>query len=114
MAWQDDLSLQVLSACHGRVEVVDFKPEEHAISVRLDVWISNRAMMMLDLPSVQLQNQPAVRNEPLIVRPAMRTLTAQEPLVPAAARLNVTRANERLWTHKRASLNKRAAQSCTR
>src|SRR5437667_12472754 len=65
MAWHDDLSLQVLSACHGRLEVVEFKPQEHAISVGLDIWISNAAMMMLRLPSVQLKNQPAVRNKPL-------------------------------------------------
>ena len=56
MAWHDDLSLQFLSARDGRVEVVDFKPQEHAISVWLDVWVSDTTMMMLHIPSVQLKN----------------------------------------------------------
>ena len=96
MAWHDDLSLQVLSACHGRVEVVEFKPQEHAISIWRDVWISDATMMMLHIPSVQLKNQPAVRNQPLILRAAMRTLTAKETLIPATARFNIAYANKGL------------------
>ena len=96
MAWQDDLSLQVLGAGHSRFEVVDFKPQEHAISVGLDVWISDTAMMMLDIPSVQLKNQPALRNQPLILSAAMRTLTAKETLIPATARFNIAYANKGL------------------
>jgi len=96
MAWHDDLSLQVLSACNGRVEVIEFKPQEHAISVWLDVWISDTAMMMLHILSVQLKNQPAVRNQPLILRAAMRTLTAKETLIPATARFNIAYANKGL------------------
>ena len=99
MTWHDDLSLQVLSASNGRVEVVEFKPQEHAISVWRDVWVSDATMMMLNIPSVQLKNQPAVRNEPLILRAAMRTLTAKETLIPATARLNIAHANKGLWTH---------------
>ena len=60
MARQDDLSLQVLSARNGRVEVVEFEPEQHAISVWPDGGISDTTMMMLCLPSVQLKRQPAV------------------------------------------------------
>src|SRR5439155_23893299 len=99
MAWHDDLSLQFLAARDGRVEVVDFKPQQHAISVWLDVWVSDTTMMMLHIPSVQLKKQPAVRNEPLILRAAMRTLAAKETLIPATARLHIAHANKGLWTH---------------
>lgn len=99
MAWHYDLRFQVLSACNGRVEVVEFKPQEHAISVWGEVWISDATMMMVHVPSVQLKNQPAVPFEPLIIRAAMRTLTAKETLIPATTRFNITHANEGLWIH---------------
>ncbi len=99
MTRQDDLSLQVLSAGQSCVEVVEFKPQEHAISVGRDVWISDATVMMLHIPSVQLKNQPAVRDEPLILPAAMRTLAAQETLIPATARLNIAHTNQGLWNH---------------
>ena len=99
MAWHDHLSLQILGACYCRIKVVDFKPEEHAISVGRDVWISNTTMMMLHIPSVQLKNQPATRDQSLILLAAMRTLTAEETLIPTTACLNIAHANKGLWTH---------------
>jgi hypothetical protein len=56
-------------------------------------------MMMLHLPAVQLKNQPAIRNEPLIIWPPVVTLTTKEPLIPTAARLNIARANKGLRSH---------------
>ncbi len=99
MARQDDLSLHTFCACNCCVEVVDLKPEKHTVSIRSDVWISDAAMVMLDVPSVQLKNQPAVRNEPLILSAAMRTLTAKQVLIPAAARLNIAHADKGLGMH---------------
>ncbi len=99
MAWHDDLSLQVRRAGHGRIEVLEFKPQEHAVPVWLDVRISDATMMMLHLPSVQLQDQPAPRYQSLIILAAMRALTAEETLIPATARLDIAHANQGLWTH---------------
>jgi hypothetical protein len=99
MAWHNDVSVQVLSASNRRVEVVEFKPQEHAVSVWSDVGISDARMMMLHIPSVQLKNQPAVRNKPLIVGPAMGALAAKETLIPATARLDIGHANKWLWIH---------------
>ena len=99
MAWHIDLSVQALCACNRRVEVVELKPQEHAVSVWSDVGISDAGMMMLHIPSVQLKNQPAVRNEPLIVGPAMGALAAKETLIPATARLDIGHANKWLWIH---------------
>ena len=92
MAGQNDPRLQVHSSGYGRVEVVDFKPQEHTISMR-KVSVPNGTVMMLHVPTVQLKNQAAVRNEPLILGAAMVTLATKETLIPAAARLNVSHAN---------------------
>ena len=100
MARHDDFSLQVLSAGNGRVEVLDFKPQKHAISVWPGVWIADTTVVMLHIPPVQLKDQAAVRNEPLIFTAAMRTLTGKEALIPATARLNIAHANKGLWAHK--------------
>src|SRR5439155_26715474 len=97
MARKEDLSLQIRGAGNGRVEVANFKPQEHAVS-RCEVGIADGTVMMLNIPPVQLKNQPAVRNEPLILRAAMGTLTAKKTLVPATARLNIAHANKGLRT----------------
>jgi len=96
MARFDDLSSQLFGTCNSGVEIVEFKPQEHTISIWLEVWISDATMMVLHIPSVQLKNQSAVRNEALIVRTPVSTLTAKETLIPATARFNVPHANKRL------------------
>jgi hypothetical protein len=98
MAREDDLRLQLRGPGDSRVEVANFKPQEHAVS-RREVGIADRSVMMVHIPSVQLKNQLPARNEPLILRAAMATLTAKETLIPATARLNIAHANKRLWTH---------------
>ena len=98
MARPDDLRLQVRGAGQGGVEVGDFKPQEHAVSGR-EVGIADGAVMVLHVPAVQLQNQPAVRDESLILSAAVVTLTTQEALIPAAACLDVTHANQGLRAH---------------
>ena len=92
MAWQDGLSLQVRSARHGGVKVIDCKPQQHAISMR-KVRIADSAVVMLHIPSVQLKDQPVTRDQSLVLPAAMRTLTAEEALIPTTARLNVAHAN---------------------
>jgi hypothetical protein len=97
MAWQDNLDFHFLATGNGRIEVVDLKPQKHAVSVWLGIWVPDGAVMVLYLPPVQLQNRPAVRDQPFILSTAMRALTTQETLIPATARLDITHANERLW-----------------
>src|SRR6185312_135996 len=99
MARHDDFSLQIPCARHCRVKVVQFKPEKHAISIRRDVRISDAPMVVFHIPVVQLENQPVTDNKPLVLLPAMRTLTAKQALIPATARLDVMHTNKRLWTH---------------
>lgn len=89
MAWQNDLGVQALSAGNRGVEVVEFKPDEHAVSVWCDAGIADTAMVLLNIPLVQLKNQPAVRKEPLILGSAMAALAAKKLLIPATARLDI-------------------------
>ena len=108
MAREDDLRTQLRCAGNSRLEVVNFKPQEHAIS-RREAGIADGSVMMLHIPAVQLKNQLAVRNEPLILRAAMATLTVKETLIPATARLNIAHGNKGLWTHTNSGLDLMAA-----
>jgi hypothetical protein len=107
MAREDDLRTQLRGAVNSRLEVVDFKPQEHAIS-RREAGIADGSVMVLHIPAVQLKNQLAVRNEPLILRAAMATLTVKETLIPATARLNIAHGNKGLWTHTNSGLTRRS------
>jgi hypothetical protein len=56
MARFDDLSFHLFGTRNSGVEVVEFKPQQHAISVWLEIGIAQRTVMMLHIPSVQLKN----------------------------------------------------------
>src|SRR5688572_6458711 len=88
MARQNDFCLQFRGAGHRPFEVVDFKPQQDAVP-RREFRIADATMMMLHIPVVQLKHQPAIRNEALIMGATMVALTTEEPLIPAAARLNI-------------------------
>ena len=93
MAGQDHLDFHRFSTSHCCIEIVDLKPQEDAVSVRLEIWISNRTVMVLDIPSVQLKDQLAADNKAFILRSAVRTLAAEQLLVPSTACLDVADAN---------------------
>lgn len=96
MARHDNLDFQSFGTGNGRVEVVHLKPQKHAISVWLNVRVSDGAMLVLHFPPVQLQNQPAMRNQTFIFRAAVRALATQKMLIPATARFDITHADEGL------------------
>ena len=100
MTWQDNLGVHLLGTNNGCVEVVDLEPQEYTVSVGFEIWIPDGAMMVLDIPSVQLHDQPAVRDQPFIFGAAMPALTTQQTLKPATARFDIVNANERLWVHR--------------
>ncbi len=100
MARQDDLDFHILSAGNRRIEIINLKPQKDAVPVRLSLRVAYAAVVMLHVPAMELQDEPAVaRHKPLVFRAAVRALAAQQPLIPAAARLNVVDTNQRLWTH---------------
>ena len=91
-----DLSLHLFGTRNGGVKIVQFKPKENTISIRPKFGIPEWTMMMLDVPIVQLEDKVSVRDQSLIIRPAVAALTAKETLIPTAARLDVMHANEGL------------------
>jgi hypothetical protein len=92
------LRLQVRGARDRRIEVVHFKPEQDAVSM-CQVGVADGTVMVLHIPGVQLKDELAVQNEPLILRASMPTLTPEQILIPATAGLNIAHANQWLWTH---------------
>ena len=98
MAGQNDFCLEFRGARNGVVEIVHFKPQEHSVA-GFNFRIADAAVMIGTVPVVQLKNEPAVCDEPLVIRPAMIAATAEQLLVPAAAGFHIVRANQGLWTH---------------
>lgn len=98
VARQDNLKFQTGNPAHRGVEVIKLEPQQHAVAVR-QIRIADATVVMRVFPAVQLKHQPAVANEPLIVRTAVGALTPKEVLIPAAAGLNIADANKRLGAH---------------
>lgn len=57
MAWQHNLGLQLRDTDHGRIEIVNLKPKEHAVAIGSVSRITDRSMVVCHLEVVQLQNQ---------------------------------------------------------
>ena len=51
------LRLHPLPTGDGSIDIINLEPEQHAIPVRPYVRIAYRTVVMLDVPSVQLQYQ---------------------------------------------------------
>jgi hypothetical protein len=60
MPGKNHLDLHFLGASHGRIEVVNLKPQEHPVSVGLEFWIADRTVMVPHVPPVQLKDQSIV------------------------------------------------------
>ena len=65
-AFFQDLHIQSSSATHGSVEVVELEPQHDAVAVRAKSGISKRTMIVLHIPSMQLQHELSARHEPLV------------------------------------------------
>jgi hypothetical protein len=92
----DDLSFHLFGTRNRGVEIVQFKPKENTISIRPKFGIPEWTVLVLDVPIVQLEDQISLRDQSLIIRPAVAALTAKETLIPTTARLDVVHANEGL------------------
>jgi len=99
MARQYDLDAHILYPGHGRIEVSDLEPQQDPIAIRLVIGVADLAMFMLDVESVQLEDERTVGHQPLLCAAAMRAFAAEEPLIPPAAGLDVADGNERLRAH---------------
>jgi hypothetical protein len=97
---QLDLGSEVLRASHGRVEVIDLEPQQHAVPPRVDFRLAQRTVMVLDVPAVQLEDEPSVAvDQSLIVRSAVVAASPEQTLEPLAGRLDIVDGEEWLWAH---------------
>jgi hypothetical protein len=99
MARQDNLGIQLRSPLNCCIEIVHLEPQENAIPVRPISRIADAPMVVFHAKGMELQDQDAATFESLVLLAAMRALTTQQPLVPAATRFNLAHAYEWLWTH---------------
>jgi hypothetical protein len=96
---QDDLDAELTSSLDGGIEVVDLEPQQHAIAVRPEVGIADGAVVVLDVPVVELEDERAVRDETFVLGSTVSALAIEEHLVPAAARFDIAHRDEWLWSH---------------
>jgi hypothetical protein len=100
MAGQEDLGFELLRADDRRVEVVDLEPEKQAVAVRLVERIGERAMVMVSVKRVKLENERVTVHQPLVLGTPVGTLAPQKVLIPSAACFDVAYGNQRLRTHR--------------
>ena len=86
---QDDLGFQLGDARGRCLEIINFEPQQYAVPIGPQPGIADGAVMVFDLPTVQLQNQPAVALQPFIFRAAMGALAAEQSLIPHAALFDI-------------------------
>ena len=93
------LDLHFFGAVNGRIEIIEFKPQQHTIAMR-QIFATDWTVIVSHTPAVQLQDQPSIRNKTVILGAAMRTSTTKQTLIPATARFDIVHANQRLWAHR--------------
>jgi hypothetical protein len=95
----DDVGRHLGRSGDGGVEVVGLEPQQDAVSERSALRVADRAVVVLDPPVVELEDQLIASDEALVIRTAVGAPAAQEPLVPPAAGLDVGHGDQRLGTH---------------
>ena len=100
MTRQDHLGSDGLGARNRGVDVFDLEPEQQPIAGGSIVGIADGTVMVILIPSVQLQHQLAAVDQAFVVRATMRALTVEQLLIPAAAGLDVVHTNQWLWIHR--------------
>jgi len=93
--------LEFLRSRDRCVKIFQLKPKQHAIPIGPKVRISEWTVMMLDIPLMQLEDQNTIPFKTFVVGPPMAALAAEQPLIPATARLDVVHTNEWLEMHNK-------------
>jgi tRNA-Thr(GGU) m(6)t(6)A37 methyltransferase TsaA len=96
---QNDLGPELAGSRHGGVEVIDLEPQQHTVAVGASPYVAYGAVVMLNIPGVQLENELAVDGQPLVLRAAVRALAPEQALIPAAARLDILDGDQGLRAH---------------
>jgi len=82
---ENDLGLQITCASHGVVEVVDLEPHEDAVARGLRAGITEVGVIVLDVPRVQLEDQPIAGDEALVLASPVCARASEQPLIPRLA-----------------------------
>ena len=98
MPGKDDWRPQLRHTGRRIIEVADFEPEQHPIAVG-QRGIADRTVVMLDVPAMQLEEQAIVLDEALVLWATVAAPAPQKTLVPTATCLDITDADQGLWTH---------------
>jgi hypothetical protein len=104
MPGMNHLDLHFFGTGHSCIEIVEFKPQQHAVSMR-QILVTDCTVIVSHVPAVQLQDQSPIRNKALVLWPAVCALTAEHTLIPATACFDVTHANQWLWAHWNSVVN---------
>ncbi len=99
MARQHDLDAHFGSALYYRVEVIHLEPDQHAIAIGSVGAIADGAVMVFDFKAVQLQDEPAILHQLLILSAAVSSAAAQQALIPPAAGFDIRDTDEWLGPH---------------
>lgn len=86
---KEDAGAEGGGAGEGGVEVVEFEPEEDAVAVGFGAGVADGAMVVLDGPGVELEDESAVVDEALVFGAAVVASASEEALVPATAGFDV-------------------------
>ena len=112
MARQDNLRPKFLGAHYGRVKVLHFKPQQHSIP-RRQFRIPDGAVMVSNVPAMQLHEQLAIRNQLLVLGSTVAALASKKKLVPTTARFDISDTNQGLGTHLQFHCSSKLARSRT-
>ena len=99
MARPHHLDAHFASALYHRIEIIHLEPQQHAITVGSVRTIADRAVMMFRFKAVQLQDEPAILHQLLILLAAVPTAATQQALIPQAAAFDIRDADEGLGAH---------------
>src|SRR5262249_19403558 len=93
MAGQHDLDAHFGCALHYRVEVLHLEPDQHTSAVGPVAATADGAVMVFDFKAVQLQDEPAIVHQLLVLPAAVSPAAAQQALIPPAAGFDVRDTN---------------------
>src|SRR5262245_44685125 len=96
----EDIGVKAAGALNRRIEIIDLKPQEDTVAVRLLIEIAE-VWMIASVPVMKLQDQFAIRQQALVLAAAMSAFAIEQPPIPTAARFDIGNCDERLRTHKR-------------
>ena len=96
MRCQNHLGAQFAGPFDGGVKVVDFEPQQDAVAARAGVRVTNRAVVVIHSPVVELHDQLTVGDETLVLRSTVVAVTAEQLLVPPATGFDVAYRDQRL------------------